>query len=383
MRQNQGAREDAGERSAGTFRAAKTLFRVSGVPVRVDVSWLLIAGLVAFVFTTQFRMLLGDLGTGVVTLAAAVAALLFFASLLAHELGHALASVARGIPVLGVTLFLLGGVTESTAEARTAKDEFVVVGIGPYISLVLAGVFGLLFVPLQQYRVLAAVTGYLAWINLALAVFNVLPGYPLDGGRLLRSLLWMATGSPHRATRWAARVGQVFAVVLMGLGALTFTRAGGFSGVWEVLIGGFLLRGATEAHRHAAVRERIAGRTVGDVMMAVPPALAVDQPLSDAVVALQQRPSVLFPVTDADTLRGVVRLRDLDSVPRRDWWARAVGDVMTSVGQGQPVAVEAGDDLDGALDVLASAPGQQLVVTREGQPVGLLTPAQIAAAGRS
>ena len=376
-------RQLSGDDADGTFRNAKTLFRIRGVPIRVDVSWLLIAGLVIYVFATQFSVLLGDRGTATVVLSATVAAVLFFSCLLAHELGHALTSLDRGIPVLGVTLFLMGGVTESTAEAKTAKDEFVIVGIGPYISLVLAALFGLLFVLVQRFAVPAAISGYLAWTNLALAVFNVLPGYPLDGGRLLRSLLWMATGSPHRATRWAARVGQLFAFALIALGLLGFVRGGGFSGIWEVLIGGFLLRGATDAHRRARLRERLSGRKLREVMTALPQPLAAEQALSDAVVVLQARPSVLFPVVDAvpaggSGLLGVVQLADLDQVPRQDWWARTVGDVMTPAdGTAGAVALDADEDLDAALDALASAPRQQLVITEGNRPVGLLSSASV------
>ena len=379
MSDTQTPRRPPDEDSPGLFTNARTLFRVRGVPVRVDVSWLLIAGLVVYVFASQFTQLLGERGTVTVVVVATVAALLFFASLLAHELGHALTSLDRGIPVMGVTLFLMGGVTESTAEAKTARDEFVVVGIGPYISLVLAAAFGLLHVPLQGQPVAAAVTGYLAWTNLALAVFNVLPGYPLDGGRLLRSLLWMLTGSPHLATRMAARVGQLFALLLIGYGVLTFVRVGGFSGAWEVLIGIFLLRGAAESHRRAKLRQRLAGRRVADLMIPLPPALPADRALSDAVVPLQEHPSLLFPVVDGEQrLVGAVRLVDLDAVPRQDWWARTLRDVMLPAGDGGPtVAVEARLDADSALDEMASAPGQQLVVTDGGHPVGLLTGAQL------
>jgi Zn-dependent protease/CBS domain-containing protein len=379
MTDTQTPRRPTPDESAGTFRYAKTLFRVRGVPIRVDASWLLIAGLVLYVFATRMAALLADQGTAAVVLAAALASVLFFASLLAHELGHALASVDRGIPVLGITLFLMGGVTESTAEAKTARDEFVVVGIGPYISLVLAAAFGLLHVAVQDVELLAAVTGYLGWTNLALAVFNLLPGYPLDGGRLLRSLLWMGTGQPHRATRWAARVGQAFALGLVLLGALSFTRPGGLSGLWEVLIGLFLLRGASESHSRARLRERLTGRRVGDLMVPAPPALDQDQALSDAVVLLQERPAVLVPVLqDGATLRGVVHLSDLDAVPRQDWWARRVHEVMHRVDGPKPVSVPAAAALDTAVDALADSPLNQLIVTDDrGAPVGLLTASHV------
>lgn len=200
-----------------TFRRARTLFRLRGVPIRVDASWLIIAGLVVWIFFGRMQERL-DASATVVLAAAAAGALLFFASLLAHELGHAFTSLDRDIPVLGITLFLLGGVTESTREARSAKDEFVIVGVGPFISLVLAAAFGLLTVVVEPHQPYALVTGYLGWANLLLGIFNLVPGYPLDGGRLLRSVLWGVTKQPHKATRWAARVGQAFAVLLGGYG---------------------------------------------------------------------------------------------------------------------------------------------------------------------
>jgi Zn-dependent protease len=189
-----------GEQAAqrGSFQRARTLFSLRGVPVRIDASWLLIAGLVAFLFYSRMSASLPELGTVALVLAALAGSLLFFASLLAHELGHAFTSLDRGIPVFGITLFLMGGVTESTREAARARDEFVIVGIGPFISLVLAGLFGLLHLPLEGIQPVATVVGYLAWTNLLLAVFNLVPGYPLDGGRLLRSVLWAARASRTR-----------------------------------------------------------------------------------------------------------------------------------------------------------------------------------------
>jgi Zn-dependent protease len=183
----------------GSFRNALTVARLRGIPVRIDWSWLLIAGLVTWLFYTRMELRLDDTALPIVLMAAVVAAVLFFASLLAHEVGHAFTSLDRGLPVLGITLFLLGGVTESTREARRARDELVIVGIGPFISLTLAAAFGLLHTLVQAHQPYAIVVGYLAWANLLLAIFNIVPAYPLDGGRLLRSLLWGLSGRPHAA----------------------------------------------------------------------------------------------------------------------------------------------------------------------------------------
>lgn len=360
----------------GSFANAWTVTHVRGVPIRVDVSWLVIAGLVVWMLFTRFSALLGPYGSAVVVGASVVAALLFFASLLAHELGHAVTSLDRDIPVVAVTLFMLGGVTESTREAKTAKDEFVIVGIGPFISLVLGALFGLIYTVVAGQPVLAAIAGYLAWINVLLAVFNLVPGYPLDGGRLLRSIIWAVTGKPHRSTRMAARVGQAFALLLGGYGVWMFTRTAeqGFTGagIWEILIAVFLYRGAAQSHARARSRERLAGRTVRDVMGSVPPPLEPGLALSDAVVQLQERPSLLWPVGSPVT--GGVTLEALDTVPRQDWATTTVRDVADPAGD---VTVDVHAGMDVALDRIIAAPGSMLLVTDAGRAVGLLTPSLV------
>jgi Zn-dependent protease/CBS domain-containing protein len=360
-----------------SFPNAWTVLRIQGVPIRVDISWVLIAGLVIWLFFTRFAALLGDLGTATVVGAATVAALLFFLSLLAHELGHALTSLDRDIPVLGITLFLMGGVTESVQEAKSAKDEFIIVGIGPFISLVLAAAFGLLYTVVQDTAIPAVIAGYLAWTNLMLAVFNIVPGYPLDGGRLLRSIIWAITGQAHRATRWAARVGQGFALTLIGLGGWGLLQSmqaegGGFGGLWEILIGVFLFRGATQSHQRARLRERLSARTAADLMGSVPPVLHPSTTLRQAVEQVQERPSVLWPV--GDPMTGALTLAQIDAIERFRWEDVTVAEVAHPAAE---VAVDASEDMEAVLDRMAGAPDQMLVVVRNGRPIGLLTPSLV------
>ena len=360
--------------ASGTFPNAWTLFRVEGVPVRLDRSWLLIAAAVAYIFFGRLQATLPDASPVVVAGVAVAGSVLFFASILAHELGHALTSLDRDIPVLGITLFAMGGVTESTQEARRARDEFVIVGIGPFISLVLAGAFGLAYTAVQDIAPLAALAGYLAWANLALALFNIVPGYPLDGGRLLRSILWGLTGKPHKATRWAARVGQVFAALLIALGLAAFVtqRGGGFDGLWEVLIGAFLFRGASASHKRAALRERLEGRRIADVMGSVPPPLSPQWSLAQALPQVQQRPSLLWPVDDP--VRGGVLLEQIDAIPSDRWEATLVGQIAHAAAD---VTVEVEESLDTAVTRMAEAPHNMLIVVSQGRPVGLLTPSLV------
>ena len=369
---------------AGSFPNAWTLFRVQGIPVRLDRSWLLIAGVIVYFFFGRLQVTLPEIPTPGLLAISAIAAVLFFASILGHELGHALVSRALGIPVLAITLFAMGGVTESTREARRARDEFMIVGIGPFISFVLAVVFRVLLRAVDPVGPAAEVLGYLAWTNLALAIFNVVPGYPLDGGRLLRSVLWGITGKPHQATRWAARVGQVFALALMAIalnGFLgVFVPPPGIlrditdmvGGLWTVFIGFFLLRGATSSHKRASLREWLQRRTVREVMGSVPPPLSPGASLAEALVSVQERPSLLWPV--GDPVQGALLLADIDAVPSEHWDTTTTAEVARDAAE---ATVPIHSSLDDAVELMLAAPHNMLIVTDAGRPVGLLTPSLV------
>ena len=381
------SQQPARAQPVGSFPNARTLFRVRGIPVRVDWSFFLMAAFVAFqlyeVFT-QSR----DGGPLTPALLAAVGTVLFFASILAHELGHALTSLDRDIPVLSITLFALGGVTESTREATRARDEFVIVGIGPFISFVLAAAFGILATLAASVPLVALPAGILAYVNLILAIFNIVPGYPLDGGRLLRSLLWGLTKDPHKSTRWAARVGQAFAALLVFVGLYRFTGldyswAPGIvrtvlealpDGLFSLLIGVFLFQGATASYKRATMREQINRMTIRDVMGSVPPPLDGAWPLSRALEVVQQRPSLLWPVGDPVT--GTLVLEQIDAIPSDRWGTTTVQEVAAS-GASTTVAVDAA--LDSAVELMIQAPHNMVVVTEAGRPVGLLTPSLVSA----
>lgn len=359
---------------------------VRTVPVMVGPSLLVLIGLFTFWLGRDFaeRPALG--GSDVVAWSAAlVTSVLFVACVLAHEVGHAVTSLDRGVPVQRITLFLLGGVTESVGEPENARDEFVIVGIGPLISLLLAALAGLAVVALPDFSVAELIAGHLAWLNGAMAVFNLAPGYPLDGGRLLRSVLWMATSLRHRATRLAARVGQGFALLLL-LGAimsvtgvpdvgprpvLIVLQLLGAMGLWGGLIGIFLLRSSMEAHGFARLREELGRTPAGDRMSSVPPTVPADLALSCAVVRMRERPSVLWPV--GRPLVGGVTLRDLDEVPRDAWPRTTVEDIAL-----HDVFVQHDTPMDEALDRLQRARDRMLIVVRDDEPVGLLTPNLVA-----
>ena len=344
--------------------------RVLGVPVRVDGSWLLIAGLVAWFYADSFTGMPGEPTGAVAALGSLLAAAGFFVSLLAHELGHALTSRAMGIHVHGITLFLMGGVTESASDGKRPRDDFLIVVLGPVLSAAAGAVFYGLY-RLGPPEPLLSVCYFLGVANAALAVFNLVPGYPLDGGRLLRALLWGLTGRPHAATRWAARIGQGFAALVVGYGvwALAVSGGGGFGGLWEIFLGYFLWRGATHAHARARLREQLGTRRARDVMGSVPPALDPAATLAQALEHIQDKPSLLWPV--GDPVSGGLTLAQIDAVPDVDW------DRVTVASQALPlsqVAVDADTPLDEAMPLMAYAPSAMLLVVEDGRAVGLLSP---------
>lgn len=246
--------------------------RLAGVEVRLDLSILVLVALVGWAFTGIFR---GDHGLVVALAMATVGAVLVVLTTLAHELGHALEARYRGMEVEGVTLLLFGGVTELHVEGQTARDELAVAVVGPWISLVCAAGFGLLatfadvLLPATVADPVAQVAGVLGWWNLLLAVFNLVPGAPLDGGRVLRALLWMLTGDRLRALRISVRAGQLLGVALILFGVVVLVRGGPRATLVVaafVLSGVFLLRAATSELRHAELNAVLEGRRVVDLL---------------------------------------------------------------------------------------------------------------------
>jgi Zn-dependent protease len=275
-------RPGPGRDTVPSMNRAIRIARVRGVDVRLDPSLLLLALLLVWLLTTRFGP---AWGTPAALAMGTTASVLFFASILVHEVAHALEALHRDIEVEGITLLLFGGVTEMHTESRHPRDEFVIAAVGPYASLVCAAVFGLIAAaaPFVLPRAVAGaaieVARLLAYLNLLLAAFNLVPGAPLDGGRVLRAGLWLVTGDRIRAVRGAARAGQAFALALVAFGVLEFARGlelAAIGGVWWVLIGVFLFTAARAELRRAALQALYRGRTVADVLGPGPQHVSAD-----------------------------------------------------------------------------------------------------------
>lgn len=254
------------------MRSQVKLGRIAGIEIGLHYSWFLIAILIAFSLATHFHAIRPDWGQGTVWGAAVVTAVLFFVTLLLHELAHSIVAKSRGLKVRAITLFALGGVSQIESEAPNAKSEFWIAIVGPLTSFVIgilltgAGRLSSSTPAMEGSSPEAAVMLWLGYINIALAVFNMIPGYPLDGGRILRSILWWISGSMQRATRWASQVGQAVAFLFILFGLYRFFVGANFGGLWLAFIGWFLLDAARSSYIQLGLSADLQGRRVADLM---------------------------------------------------------------------------------------------------------------------
>ncbi len=313
----------------GGFRVGRLL----GFDIRIDVSWFLVFALVVWTFSVyEFPRQLPGYAESVYYTMGIAGALAFFLSVLLHELAHSVVARARGIEVEGITLFIFGGVAQTRMEARRALDEFLLTIVGPLSSLALAaGFYGLagLAQRLGWPAPIATVAAFLALLNFVLAVFNMIPGFPLDGGRIFRSIVWAVSGDLEKATRWATWGGRLFGYLLIAFGAVQLFYRFVLGGLWSVFIGWFLSNAASSSYRQYRVRDTLskvsAARILGTDTLSVRP----EWTLRDLVdrFFIRQAASV-YPVVSNGTLLGVVDVADVASVPpgRRD--VTTVGAVM-------------------------------------------------------
>lgn len=360
----------------------RTLFKVFGIPIRVNPSWVFLLGLIVWSLARgYFPEVLEEAGRAPVSprtywLLGLLGALGLFSSLLVHEICHSLVARWSGIRVSGITLFVFGGVSQLEEEPRTALTELVMAAVGP-ISSILIGCFFLalsfLGGSLRWPAPVTALLKYLMIINFFLALFNSLPAFPLDGGRVARSILWGLTGDLSGATRVAAAIGSFF-----GLGMIVFGMAVVFLGflivgIWFSLIGLFLYQAARSSLRHVAMRDGLEGENVSRLMtrdpVTVPPELSIEDFVSHYV--LNYRLS-FFPVVDSSgNLVGTVHVRAVKRIPREQWVRATVAEVM--VGATEEIALRPDTDAVEALCRLSARDGVRLVVVERGRPVGIVS----------
>ncbi len=314
------------------FARSFKLMTLLGFDIKIDPSWFLIAALITWSLATGYFPFVVPEVTQVAHIVMALTAMvLFFGSLILHELAHAIVAQRFGMKIKGITLFLFGGVAELGDEPETAEAELWVALAGPAMSIALAGLFWVMdSIALQfdQQGAVSSVFSYLALINLILALFNLLPAIPLDGGRVLRALLWKRHGNLLEATRIASMSGTFLAWALIGFGVFWVIRGASIGGIWQILIGVFLLGAAKNAYRQQLMAETMTHQTVGDLMSLTVVTTTPEKTLTELVhdTILKHRFSFV-PVVEAERLLGYIDLDTAIQTQQDDWPKTRVGDV--------------------------------------------------------
>jgi Zn-dependent protease/CBS domain-containing protein len=358
------------------FSNAIRIFDVFGFQIKVDPSWLVIAALIVWNLSTgYFPQTAPGLGQMDYIALSVVAMLGLFACLILHELAHSLVARRFGLHVGGITLFLFGGVAELEAEPASAGSEFWIAVAGPVMSF---GLAGLTFLAAQAAAAsgvsmpLHAGLSYLALINTVLAVFNLLPAFPLDGGRVLRAFLWYRFNDVIKATRVATGIASGFAYLLIGFGLLSLFSGGQIGGLWQILIGFFLLAASRNTYQQLLVRSALKGKTVTALMTTAPRTVEPDATVSDLVDTIMLPHAISFvPVTEGDHLLGYIDTAMLKSIERDNWPNTRVEDVLEQLGPANSVRPDV--PTDALLRRIAEHGRRKYLVTENGKLLGVIT----------
>jgi Zn-dependent protease/CBS domain-containing protein len=347
------------------------LCKLFGFPIRIDLSWFFIVLLLSWSLAGGlFPHLYGGLTVTTYWVMGVSGALALFVSILLHELGHALVARRYGVEMRGITLFIFGGVAEMSDEPPSAKAEFFVAIAGPIVSIVLAGAFWAVAqapLPTAVYGVLA----YLATINVILVAFNMVPAFPLDGGRVLRSALWQWKNNLRWATRITSQIGSAFGIVLMVLAVFELFGGDFIGAIWFFVLGMFLRGAALTSYQQVLARTALRGEPIGKLMndhpTTVTPDLPLDRFVDDFIYKYHHK---MFPAVDHGMLRGCVNLEDVKQVPRGEWAYHHVGEIMRPCNGKNTIPADA-DALD-AMRKMSREDSSRLLVVDHDRLVGMI-----------
>lgn len=349
-----------------------------GIPFYINPSWFFVLGLITLTYggeLSQFPQLTGIMPW----LLGFLAAILLFASVVAHELGHSFVAIAQGIEVKSITLFLFGGLATLGRESKTPLEAFLVAIAGPLVSLLLFGIFLIVGLNISLNAPLAAILSLLAYINLALGLFNLIPGLPLDGGNILKAIVWQVTGNPNKGVLFASRFGQFFGWLAIVIGALSILGITQFGSFWTLLIGIFLLQNAGFSAQSAKVQDFLSRYSAKDVISPNSPVVPINLTLRDFannyVIGKQQWSKFL--VTDSEgKLLGVINVEDLKTIPTSQWTEVNIGRLLQTSESLKLVLSHTS-----LLDVVKILEGENLsqvtVVEENGTVLGLIEKASI------
>jgi Zn-dependent protease/CBS domain-containing protein len=356
------------------MKASFKLGTILGIEIGIHISWLFIFAFLTWSLAAgYFPSLLPDASTVTYWLLGGISSLSLFASVLAHEIGHSIVARRNGIPVKDITLFIFGGASNITKEAETPGAEFRMAVTGPVVSFVLSAIFLIVYFAgggSESTTALNAVMGYLGQINLILGVFNLLPGFPLDGGRVFRAIIWKFNHNEMKATRIAATTGQIIAYVFIFGGiAMAFTL--NIGGLWLAFIGWFLASAASASLQQSVLTEALKGIKVKEVASTGTRTASPNQTIEEALTAMLEYNQRALPVMADGRMLGLLSMTDIKRTPRESWVTETIDRIMTPAPDVKTVSPD--DDLTTALELLQGGGYNQLPVMADGRLKGIIS----------
>jgi len=359
------------------LRGGIPIGKAFGISLRLHYSWFFIFALVTWLLAAVYFPQYYTWSLSVRIAAGLITSVLFFGSVLVHELMHSIVSQRQGIPVQSITLFLFGGVSQITSEPKQPKDEFRMAIVGPLSSLVIGGIFfGIYFgwrnVDTLAVQFITAIAYWLGYINLALGVFNLIPGFPLDGGRVLRSLIWWRSGNLKSATRIASNAGRAVGFILIFVGIWFIFTGNWFNGIWLALIGWFVESAAVGSYQQLLIQDMLKGHVASEVMsrdcVVIPPDTTIDQLVHGNILTSGRR---CFPVVSDSQIMGMMTLHNVKAVPREQWSTETVQEAMTPFDKLKWVRPD--EELSSVLRTLTEDNINQVPVVQDSEIVGMVS----------
>jgi Zn-dependent protease/predicted transcriptional regulator len=344
--------------------------RIFGIPIYLHASWFIIFVLITLSLRMQFTSQHPGWTPAQHWTLGIVTSVLFFASVIFHELSHSIVALRYRIPVKSITLFVFGGLSRIERDPSSARQEFNIAIAGPLSSLFLAGCFYLVSRMVHANEMVAAIAGWLWEINLVLALFNLVPGFPLDGGRVLRGMAWGITKDFTRASRIASTAGTFFAYVMIVLGVWQALTGNWVGGLWLAFIGWFLLEAARESYAHVAIRNTLAGVTAADIMSPEIPKISRASSLEEYVHEVLRTGRRCHVVTDGERMAGMMTLQSARSVPREEWGHTSIQAVMIPLDRIH--SATPGEPALRVLERMQAADINQMPVVSDARVIGII-----------
>jgi Zn-dependent protease/predicted transcriptional regulator len=357
------------------FGKSVKLFTLFGFEVKVDISWLILALLITWSLARGlFPYYFKNLPITTYWWMGVVGAIGLFFSIIFHELWHSLIARKYGLPIKGITLFIFGGVAHMEEEPESAKVEFLMAIAGPVSSIILGGIFFCIRIlgnGLDWTTPVTGVLGYLAFINWILAGFNLLPAFPLDGGRVLRSALWRWKNNLRWATQVASRIGSIFGIILIIMGIVQFFTGNFIAGIWWFMIGMFMQGAARSAYQQLLTRQALEGESVRDFMKEDPVTVTPDIKIEELVEKYMYKYHFkMFPVVEKGKLIGCITTKEIKGIPRNEWRSKTVGDLVDTCSSLN--TIDSKTDIIKALAIMNQTKNSRLMVVEDHKLVGIL-----------